>query len=83
MILFCGIPSEAPLRFAIDAAADVEHVVFNQRYSHSTEINWTLDNGRIEGSLHIEGVDYPLDSFTGVYWRLMEWQHLPENQAAG
>jgi len=82
MILFCGIPSEPPLKFALDAAraAGLDHVVFNQRDSHHVDMTIGIVEGQLSGCLRIKEKCYPLDGFSGVYMRLMEWQHLPENQ---
>jgi glutathione synthase/RimK-type ligase-like ATP-grasp enzyme len=83
MILICGIPSEPPLRYVIEAAekARLPHLVLNQRDSHHTEMTLSVAAGRVGGCLQIGGNCYPLESFSGVYFRLMEWQSLPENQA--
>jgi hypothetical protein len=84
MILFCGIPSEPPLKYALDAsiAAGLAHVVFNQRESHQVDLTLDVDEGRLNGCIRIREQCYPLDRFSGVYLRLMDWQHLPENQPA-
>ena len=82
MILFCGIPSEPPLKYALDAAvsAGLDHVIFNQRNSHHVEMTIGIEDGGLTGCLRIGETCYPLESFSGVYLRLMDWQHLPENQ---
>jgi glutathione synthase/RimK-type ligase-like ATP-grasp enzyme len=81
MILFCGIPSEPPLQYALDAAetAGIEYALFNQRESHFSEITFDIEAGSITGILRLREVDWPLDAFKGVYIRLMEWNCLPEN----
>lgn len=83
MILFCGIPSEPPLKYALDAAvsAGIDHVVFNQRESHHVDMSIGVENNRLTGCLKINERCYELESFSGIYMRLMEWQHLPENQS--
>ena len=83
MILFCGIASEPPLKYAMDAAtaAGLDHVFFNQRQSHHIDMTIGVENGRITGCVRINETCYALESFSGVYLRLMEWQHLPENQS--
>ena len=103
MILACGIPTEAPMRLVIEAAArlGVELILFNQRLSAQIELEYTattrgaatqgrtqqggLDRAdtqvrllRIEGVLHLPDGDYPLEAFSGVYLRLMDYQDLPE-----
>ena len=82
MLLLMGVPSELPLRMAIEAAEklDVPHVVFNQRESQFTDLYMEIRNGIHAGVLRIHGCDYPLDGFTGVYVRVMDYQDLPENR---
>jgi hypothetical protein len=83
MILFGGIPSEPPLRWAIEAAdaAGVDHVVLNQRRAEHAELTMRVRHGQVTGCLSIDGRRLPLDAFTGVYLRLMDPCHLPESQA--
>lgn len=85
MILLCGIPSEAPLRLVIEAAArmGVEAVLFNQREAQAIQLSYTawVDQAglwRVDGGLEIGGQSYPLEAFSGVYVRLMDYQGLPE-----
>ncbi|MCA1629259.1 MAG: glutathione synthase [Acidobacteria bacterium] len=82
MILFCGIPSEPPLRLAIDAAraAGTPHLVFNQREAHFSDLSFDIGGGTVRGTLRYREADYPLEGFTGVYTRLTEWRTLPENR---
>ena len=81
MILFCGIPSEPPLAFAIAAAeeAGARYALFNQRESHFSDIAFDVEAGVVRGTIRLNGTNWPLDAFGGVYIRLMEWKHLPEN----
>ncbi len=83
MILICGIPSEPPLRYVIEAAetARLPYLVFNQRESHYTDLTLSVASGRVSGCLKLRETCYPLENFSGVYFRLMDWQSLPENQA--
>jgi glutathione synthase/RimK-type ligase-like ATP-grasp enzyme len=83
MILICGIPSEPPLRYVIEAAemARLPYLVFNQRESHYTDLTLSVASGRISGCLKLRETCYPLENFSGVYFRLMDWQSLPENQS--
>ena len=85
MILFCGIPSEPPLEFAIRAAEQCgfEHVVFNQRAAHFCDMVLEVAGGRPGGVLWAGERQWRLDGFTGVYTRLMESADLPENRARG
>lgn len=82
MILFCGIPSEPPLRYAIEAAAEagLPHVILNQRQSHHIDLTFGIEDSHLTGCLEILGQCYALENFSGVYLRLMQCEHLPENQ---
>lgn len=80
MILLCGIPSETPLalvREELDALG-VAYVQFNQRAFAEAALDARLDNGRISGTLRLNGRTHPLERFTAVYSRLMDDQMLPE-----
>jgi hypothetical protein len=82
VILFCGIPSEAPLALAIEEARrrDVPHVVLNQRETHA--MRWTLDvtRGAMSGRVWVQGRELPLAHVNGVYTRLIDSAQLPEHQ---
>ncbi len=81
MILFCGIPSEPPLQLAIEAAAKLgaPYMVFNQREAHFSDISFEVKRGEIRGFVCLNERVWPLENFTGVYARLMDWRALPEN----
>ena len=74
MILFCGIPSESPLSLAVAAAEEMglEHLLFDQRHASFFDLELDLDGGRLRGSLWVNGREWPLDAFTGVYTRLID-----------
>ena len=86
MILACGIPTEAPMRLVIEAAArlGVELVVFNQRQAIEIELEFTAMTDtqvrplRIDGVLRMPDGEHQLSAFNGVYLRLMDYQDLPE-----
>ncbi|HEX5715734.1 MAG TPA: hypothetical protein VF179_06220 [Thermoanaerobaculia bacterium] len=82
MILFCGIPSEPPLRLAIEAAgeAGVPHLVFNQREAQFSDLCFDVEAGAVRGTLRYREADYPLEGFSGVYTRLTDWRTLPESR---
>jgi glutathione synthase/RimK-type ligase-like ATP-grasp enzyme len=82
MILFCGIPSEAPLALAIESAQRqaLPYVVLNQRYLDFWDIAITLDAAGPSGLLWVDQNEWPLRDFTGVYARLVDPTTLPENQ---
>jgi glutathione synthase/RimK-type ligase-like ATP-grasp enzyme len=84
MILFCGIPSETPLRLAIEEAesAGVPHVVFNQRQSRGVRLTLGVgeDGTSVTGSLELAGQTFDLSQFTGVYGRMLHPRQLPEHR---
>jgi hypothetical protein len=80
MILLCGIPSETPLalvRQRLDEQG-TPYVCFSQRNFASTAMHFEVSNGALTGELRIDGRAYRLESFFGVYTRLMDDQYLPE-----
>ena len=89
MILLCGIPSEAPLRLVRQAAErlGVEAVLFNQRLSSGIKLDGQVSSlpGKgftLDGTLTTQEHVHPLDVFSGVYVRLMDYQALPEFDGA-
>ena len=85
MILFAGIPSEAPLALAIAAAecAGLPHLIFNQRHAAHCDLtlDWRADG--MDGALALGGAPQPLRSITGIYARMNEVSVLPEHQPRG
>lgn len=82
MIILCGIPSEPPIRLAIEAAEELglEHLVFNQRHAEYSDISLEINEGLLSGTLRYRETDYPLRSFSGIFTRLTDWRTLPENR---
>lgn len=83
MILLVGIPSESPLALlsnALDALAE-PYLILNQRHFATTHFAYELNNGRLSGSLSMNGRAHNLDAFKGVYTRMMDERSLPEYQA--
>jgi hypothetical protein len=89
MILLCGIPSEAPLRLAIEAAerSGADYLVFNQRLAGQSalQVATRFQDGRplLEGTLRLGEQVFPLEAFSGAYLRLMDFQELPEYRQGG
>ncbi|GKS59667.1 hypothetical protein YTPLAS18_31940 [Nitrospira sp.] len=83
MIVFCGVPSEEPLRLAIEAAERHErpYLVLNQRESHHLGLRLTVTAQGLDGALWVGDTDYPLRSIRGMYSRMIESDLLPENQS--
>lgn len=93
MILLCGIPSEAPLRLVSQAAArlGVPATLFNQRRAADMRLAYSLtchceanaaDAISLDGALTIQDQVYPLDRFSGVYVRLVDYPAVPAPGAA-
>jgi glutathione synthase/RimK-type ligase-like ATP-grasp enzyme len=80
VILLAGIPSEAPMRLAIDAAleAGVEHAVLNQRQMHLGELTVDVGPSGVTGLLVLPGRAVALEEIDGVYARIMDVGSLPE-----
>lgn len=83
MILLWGIPSEPPMRLAIEAAerAGIDHIVVNQRRAGDYDV-FVNPSDPADGWIAIDGRDVPLAAVNGVYVRIMEPSRLPE-QATG
>jgi len=80
MILLCGIQSEPPLalvREALDRRG-ARYVSFNQRQFSSMSVEFELVKGEPVGLLQMNGDSYPLQDFTGVFNRMMDYRFLPE-----
>ena len=82
MILFAGIPSEAPLAMAIAAAerAGLPHVIFNQRHSMHYDLQLECNGSGFTGRYALAGSARPLSEITGIYSRMMDVTALPELQ---
>src|SRR5262245_10193072 len=80
MLLFAGIPSEAPLALAIEAAerARLPHVIFNQRHSMHYDLQLECNGCGFRGRYALGGSARPLGEITGIYARMMDVDALPE-----
>jgi glutathione synthase/RimK-type ligase-like ATP-grasp enzyme len=80
MILIAGIPSEAPISMAIDAAValNIPHIIFNQRYAHHYQFCISTENNTLKSILQIDGIDHDLEKLNGAYIRTMDHNSLPE-----
>lgn len=85
MILLCGIPSEPPMRLAVDAAAraGVDHLVVNQRDAHRWELRLVTGTTGLGGALLVSGAEHDLSTVSGVYVRLTSPEELPEVRGHG
>ena len=80
MILLCGIPTESPLamvRKALDASGE-HYLLLNQRQFSVMGIMLEIADGRSTGRLRVNGDSYPLEEFTAIFTRLMDYRFLPE-----
>jgi len=80
MILLCGIPTESPLamvRKALDASGE-HYLLLNQRQFSVMGIILEIADGRSTGRLRVNGDSYPLEEFTAIFTRLMDYRFLPE-----
>lgn len=84
MILLCGIPTEEPLRLAIEAAErrDLPYLVLNQRDSHYLALRLAVTHGGLDGTLAVGDTTYRLSDIRGVYSRMIDSTLLPENRAS-
>jgi len=80
MILLCGIPTEAPLAMVASALDDMDapYLVFNQRRFADAHLEFSIQGELIIGRLCVQGREFPLDAFAGVYNRMIDDQALPE-----
>jgi hypothetical protein len=80
MILLCGIPSESPLamvRNALDGLG-APYLLLNQRRFSIMSMMLEISSGRTMGRLQVNGDSYPLEEFTAIFTRLMDYRFLPE-----
>jgi hypothetical protein len=85
VILLCGIPSEPPLRLALEAAEalGLPSVLFNQREAPFCDIALDISSRGVDGILRLRETDWRLAEFAGVYVRLMDCESLPEHRPRG
>jgi glutathione synthase/RimK-type ligase-like ATP-grasp enzyme len=55
-------------------------LLFNQRQAGYSDIHLEIKKGKVGGEIRIQGTDWSLRKFSGVYLRLMDFQDLPENK---
>jgi glutathione synthase/RimK-type ligase-like ATP-grasp enzyme len=84
VIAFCGVPSEEPLRLAIEAAERrrVRFLLLNQRQARFLAVRISLQDGGIGGTLGVGDTTYALAEIRGVYARMVDSSMLPENRAS-
>jgi glutathione synthase/RimK-type ligase-like ATP-grasp enzyme len=80
VILLCGIPTETPLamvRSELDELGE-PYVLFNQRRFAEASVELGIAEGRVSGRLRLNGDQYALADFGGIYSRMMDYRFLPE-----
>ena len=80
MILLCGIPSESPLAMVCNAldGLGAPYLLLNQRRFSIMSMMLEISSGRTMGRLQVNGDSYPLEEFTAIFTRLMDYRFLPE-----
>ncbi len=80
MVLIAGIPSEPPVQLALESLQKLQipFLMLNQRKFKKAHLQWSLNEGVVDGVLTYQGKAYSLSEFTGVYIRFMDEQSLPE-----
>lgn len=84
MILVAGIPTEPPVAAVIAAleAAGGDHAVLNQRAIAHVDTRLVVSGrGAIDGTLTIDGRQWPINEVTGAYARMMVHTRLPEHDS--
>jgi glutathione synthase/RimK-type ligase-like ATP-grasp enzyme len=58
----------------------VQYLLFNQRRYADAHLDFNVQDGQVSGRLSVQGKEFPLDAFVGVYNRMLDDQSLPEVQ---
>jgi glutathione synthase/RimK-type ligase-like ATP-grasp enzyme len=56
----------------------VQYLLFNQRRYADAHLDFNVQDGQISGRLNLQGKEFPLDAFSGVYNRMIDDRSLPE-----
>lgn len=80
MILIMGIPSEPPVKLLLEAARKIKipYLMLNQREIRFWDLSIKYVNNKFSGQLSLGDQKYDLESFFGIYVRMMDYNHLPE-----
>jgi hypothetical protein len=80
MIVLAGIRSERPLAMVAEQLDRLEqpYFWFDQRHVTDSALDFRLDDEGLRGTLRVGGDEVRLEDVSGVYWRLMDEQMLPE-----
>lgn len=80
MILIMGIPSEPPVKLLVNAAKKLKipYFMLNQREIRFWDLSIKYVDNKFSGQLSLGNQKYDLESFSGIYVRMMDYNHLPE-----
>jgi glutathione synthase/RimK-type ligase-like ATP-grasp enzyme len=84
MILFAGIPSEAPMAKAITEAEarGIPFQIFNPRRSAGCDVRFVAQGGNVMPAIWLGGEAIELNACSGIYARTVEPSTLPEMRRA-
>lgn len=79
MVLLYGIPGDGPFELVADALEEMDKpfVILDQRKFRELDFVIQLTDKGYEGELSIGHLSYPLDIFTGIYHRGVDFAALP------
>lgn len=80
MILLCGIRSETPMQLLTTQLEEMGEpfVVFHQREFEACDLRFSIEGGKVKGSLTVSGTGWRLEEFHAIYPRMMDYRSLPE-----
>jgi glutathione synthase/RimK-type ligase-like ATP-grasp enzyme len=80
MVLLYGIPGDGPFELVADAleAANKPFVIVNPQQFKKLDFIFYIEDGIIKGELVFDATSYPLEEFTGIYNRGIEFSAIPE-----
>lgn len=80
MILIMGIPTESPVKLLLEAAKKIKipYLMLNQREIRFWDLSIKYVNNKFSGQISLGDQKYDLESFSGIYVRMMDYNHLPE-----
>jgi hypothetical protein len=80
MVLLYGIPGDGPFELVADALEEIEtpYIILNQRCFKDLDFIIHLNDEGLQGEITIGPHSYMLNSFTGIYYRAMDFSTLPE-----
>lgn len=83
MVLLYGIPGDGPFELVADALeeAKTSFVIINPRHFEELDFILRINGDVVEGEISVGAKSYPLQSFTGIYNRAVDFSMLPEAQS--